>query len=95
MELGSTEAIKQGIIAGMGISVLSQHTVSLELAAGTMKVLNVEGFPLKRHWYIAHLVDKQLSLVSRTFLEFVISQADEMTQLICKRLRESGQKLNC
>jgi DNA-binding transcriptional LysR family regulator len=95
MELGSTEAVKQGVMAGMGISVLSQHTVTLELAAGTMKILDVEGFPLKRHWYIAHLVDKQLSLVARTFLEFVISQADEMTQLICKRLREGGQSLNC
>ena len=95
MELGSTEAIKQGVIAGLGISVLSQHTVTLELAAGTMKLLDVEGFPLKRNWYITHLVDKQLSLVARTFLEFVISQADEMTQLICKRLRESGQTLDC
>ncbi len=95
MELGSTEAVKQGVMAGMGISVLSQHTVTLELAAGTVKILDVEGFPLKRHWYIAHLVDKQLSLVARTFLEFVISQADEMTKLICERLREVGQSLNC
>ena len=70
IELGSTEAIKQGVIAGLGISVLSKHAVTLEVATGIIKLLDVEEFPLERNWYVAHLADKEMSLVARTFLEF-------------------------
>ncbi len=82
MELGSTEAIKQGVIAGLGLSVLSQHSVNLELAAGAIKLLDVEDFPQKRHWYVAHLNDKKLSLVTRTFLEFLLKNTREVMQTI-------------
>lgn len=78
MELGSSEAIKQGVMTGLGISVLSQHTVSLELAASTIKLLDVENFPLKRYWYVAHLTEKKLSLVARTFLDFLLTNAQDV-----------------
>ena len=78
MELGSSEAIKQAVMAKMGISVLSQYAVALELAAGTLKLLDVEDFPLKRHYYVAHLNEKKLSLVARTFLEFLLTNAQEV-----------------
>jgi DNA-binding transcriptional LysR family regulator len=80
MELGSSEAIKQGVMAGLGISVLSKHTLTFELATGKIKLLEVEGFPLARYWYVAHLVDKQLSLVARTFLDFLLAKANEIMQ---------------
>jgi DNA-binding transcriptional LysR family regulator len=80
MVLGSSEAIKHGVMAGLGISVLSLHTLTLELMAGTVMVLDVEGFPLNRHWYIAYLSDKKLSLVARTFLEFLLSSAQDVVQ---------------
>jgi DNA-binding transcriptional LysR family regulator len=75
MELGSSEAIKQAVMAGLGLSVLSEHAVTSELIAGSLKVLDVEEFPLKRQWYVAHLSDKKLSLVARTFLEFLFTEA--------------------
>jgi len=75
IELGSSEAIKQGVIAGLGVSVLSKNAVALELASGAIKLLDVEDFPLKRHWYIAHLSEKKLSLVAHTFLEFILANA--------------------
>lgn len=80
IELGSSEAMKQAVIAGLGVSVLSQQAVISELAAGTIKMLDVENFPLKRHWYVAHLNDKKLSLVARTFLEFLLNNARNIIQ---------------
>ena len=82
MELGSSEAIKQGVMAGLGVSVLSQHTLTLELATGKIKLLDVEEFPLIRYWYVAHLSEKKLSLVARTFLDFMLSSAKEIIQKI-------------
>ncbi len=78
IELGSNEAIKQAVVAGLGISVLSQHSATLELNAGMLKLLDVEHFPLRRHWYVAHLTEKKLSLVSRTFLEFLLKEANRV-----------------
>lgn len=75
MELGSTEAIKQGVMAGLGLSVLSRQSVDLELASGLMAVLEVEGFPLLRRWYAAHLRGKTLSRTARTFLDFLVSES--------------------
>jgi DNA-binding transcriptional LysR family regulator len=71
MELGSNEAIKQAVAGGLGIAVLSAHTLALERNAGELVILDVEGFPIRRHWYLAYPKDKQLSVVAQTFLEFM------------------------
>jgi DNA-binding transcriptional LysR family regulator len=91
MELGCSEAIKQGVMAGLGVSVLSQHTLILELATGKIKLLDVEEFPLIRYWYIAYLREKKLSLVARTFLDFMLSSAKEIIQRIHQTLQEIGE----
>jgi DNA-binding transcriptional LysR family regulator len=72
MELGSNEAIKHAIAAGLGLSVMSLHTVMLEGAGGPVAILDVEGFPIMRKWFIVYPKGKELSLVARTFLEFAI-----------------------
>ncbi len=71
MELGSNEAIKHAIVAGLGLSVLSLHALALEGRDGPVALLDVEGFPIMRKWYIVHPKGKQLSLVAQAFLEFV------------------------
>ena len=76
MELGSNEAIKHAIVAGLGLSVLSLHTLALEGPDGPVALLDVEGFPIMRQWYIVHPRSKELSLVARTFLEFAIASED-------------------
>lgn len=78
MEFGSSEAIKQGVIAGLGISVLSRNTLTLEVATGTIKILDVVGFPQMRYWYVVHLSEKKLSLVARTFLSFLLNQTNDV-----------------
>ncbi len=80
MELGSSEAIKQGVMAELGISVLSKHTVTLELATGRIQLLDVENFPLMRYWYVVHFAEKRLTLVARTFLEFLLNHTHTVFQ---------------
>jgi DNA-binding transcriptional LysR family regulator len=71
MELGSNEAIKQAIVGGLGVSVLSRHTLALDAPMGQLAILDVEGFPIQRHWYVAYTAGKQLSVVARTFLDYL------------------------
>jgi len=71
MELGSNEAIKQAIVGGLGLSVLSRHTLALDAPMGQLAILDVEGFPIERHWYAAYPAGKQLSVVARTFLDYL------------------------
>ena len=84
MELGNTEAIKHAIFGGLGISVMSLHTLAIEGVDGPLAVLDVEGFPILRNWYLVHLKDKELSLVAKTFLDFAI----EYEPIIRRRMEE-------
>ena len=72
MELGSTECIKQAVMAGLGISVLSSHNIQLERDAGLIAVLDVEHFPLERQWYAVHMKNKRLSNTASIFLDFLL-----------------------
>lgn len=71
LELGSNEAIKQAVAGGLGISVLSRHCLALEGQSGQLVILNVAGFPIQRHWHIVHPKGKQLSVVARTFFDYL------------------------
>ena len=78
IELSSNEAIKQAIAGGLGISVLSQHALDLENQNGLLTILNVEGFPIQRHWYVIYPNGKQLSVAAQTFLDFTIAEGKEI-----------------
>jgi len=75
MELGSNEAIKQAIAGGLGISILSSHTLSLEGEHGLLQPLNVKGFPLMRQWYVAYPAGKHLSAVAEAFRDYLINHS--------------------
>jgi len=75
MELGSSEALKQAVMAGLGITILSLHSVQLERDVNKLIVLDVQGFPMKRRWYAFHLKGRNLSLVARTFLDFILKES--------------------
>lgn len=91
MELGSNEAIKQVVAAGLGIAVVSQHALLADTAPGDVVVLDVEGFPIYWDWFIGHLAVKQLSVVARAFLSFVEDKAPQMFGADSMR-RDSTQK---
>jgi DNA-binding transcriptional LysR family regulator len=72
MEVSSNETIKQAVMAGMGISFISIHTVALELAVGKLVTLNVTGLPLIRDWFVIHMRDKRLSPIATAFRAFLL-----------------------
>jgi DNA-binding transcriptional LysR family regulator len=74
MEIGCAEAIKQSVMAGMGISFLSAQAVQFEVRAGLLKVLNVQGFPLKRHWCVVHRADRHLPPAALDFRRFLLTE---------------------
>ena len=90
MELGSNEAIKQAVVGGLGISALSRHTLALDAAMGHLTTLDVEHFPIKRQWYVAHLADKQPTIVAQTFLEYLDSAADQINDVPCHFADQAG-----
>lgn len=87
MELGSSEAIKQAVMAGLGISVLSRHNLALELDSGLIAVLDVEHFPLTRQWYAVHLKGKKLSSTARMFLDFLLRDGASIWQKVQPHMR--------
>jgi LysR family transcriptional regulator, low CO2-responsive transcriptional regulator len=76
LELGSNEAIKQAILADLGISALSCHALTLH-QPGQFAVLDVEGFPIRRHWYAVYPAGRQISVLARAFLDFLLGQGSE------------------
>ena len=76
IELDSAEGIKQGVIGGLGIGVLSKHSLRLELDAGELVVLDVAGFPLRRRWYVSHREGKRLSRAAQLFLQYLQEEGE-------------------
>jgi len=78
MEMSSNEAIKQAVQAGLGLGVVSVHTLEMELALGRLVILDVQGFPILRHWYAVHRQGKRFSAVAQAFLNFVMDEAEQL-----------------
>ncbi|CUA96554.1 transcriptional regulator, LysR family [Thiomonas bhubaneswarensis] len=78
MEMNKNEAIKQAAEVGLGVGLVSLHTVQAELASGQLCVLDVEGFPLKRQWYLVQREDKRLSPAAQAFADLVLDQASKV-----------------
>jgi len=76
MELTGNEAIKQAVEAGIGLAVVSRHTIGLEIDAGRLVELPVKGFPIMRKWYVVHRTGKRLSPCAQAFRAFVLDHAD-------------------
>lgn len=81
MELGSNEAIKHAIDAGLGISVLSRHALVLEGEEGRLTILDVQGFPIPWQWHVGHSRSKHLSVVANAFLDFLKTESDSIMRI--------------
>ena len=75
MDLGSNEAIKQAVIGGLGLAILSQDTLGLEGETGLLVPLDVRGFPLMRQWHVAYPRGKHLSVAAAAFLMHLCDHA--------------------
>ena len=78
MEMASNETIKQAVMAGLGISFLSRHTIELELRSGRLVMLPVLGLPVVRNWHVVHLLAKRLSPSGMAFKAFVLERGRDI-----------------
>jgi DNA-binding transcriptional LysR family regulator len=79
MEVGSNEAIKQSVQAGLGLGLLSRDTLELELRLKRLVILDIAEFPILRHWFVVQRKGKRLSPVAEAFKTFVVSEAEGLT----------------
>ncbi|MBT3347148.1 MAG: LysR family transcriptional regulator [Thiotrichales bacterium] len=77
MEFGSNEAIKQAVQAGLGLAIVSIHTIKLELQAKVVRILDVEDLPIKRKWHLVYRKGKRLSPVAQAFRKFILEEGRE------------------
>jgi LysR family transcriptional regulator, low CO2-responsive transcriptional regulator len=86
MEMASNEAIKQAVMAGMGVSLLSLHTIGLEWSNGLIAAPPVEGLPLMRRWNVVNTAAKQLSPAAEAFRYFVLERGEAHLAAMFSRL---------
>jgi DNA-binding transcriptional LysR family regulator len=82
MELSSNESIKQAIIAGLGVSILSRHTLGEDTEQPQLTALDVEGVPGDGQWYLVHSLGKQLSPVARAFSQLAKADAERLVEAL-------------
>jgi DNA-binding transcriptional LysR family regulator len=80
MEVGSNEAIKQSVQAGLGLGLLSRATIEQELELKRLVVLDVAEFPIMRHWYVVHRRGKRLSAAAEAFKNFMLKNTHAVLQ---------------
>jgi LysR family transcriptional regulator, low CO2-responsive transcriptional regulator len=80
MELGTNEAIKEAILTGLGVAVMSRYTFGLDPESTRYRCLDVDGFPIENHWYFAYPAGKQLAPVARAFLDFARVKARRLAR---------------
>lgn len=79
MELGSNEAIKQAVMGGLGLAILTQAAVAAEVERGELTTLDVKGFPLVRRWYVAYPAGKHLPQAGAAFRQLLFDRAEEIS----------------
>lgn len=87
MELGSNDSVKHGVLAGLGVAVLPELSISSELASGQIKIVPLNGFPLRRSWCVVHPKGKHPTPSMRAFLEFIQDNLGEIESWFEQRFR--------
>jgi DNA-binding transcriptional LysR family regulator len=81
MEMSRNEAIKHAVMAGLGLGIVSIHTLEMELKLERLVILNVEGFPILKDWYIVHRSGKRFSATAQAFKEFVLNECGALIKI--------------
>jgi len=81
MEMNRTEAIKQAVMAELGVGIVSLHTLDMELQLRRLVVLSVVHFPILRHWYLVHRSGKRLAAMPQAFKSFVLERGGALLNL--------------
>ncbi len=78
LEVTSNETIKQAVMAGLGLALISAHTIAAEVDDGRLVVLDVLGLPVRRHWLVVRMARRAVSPVTRALWDFVLTEAGAM-----------------
>jgi len=92
MELSTNEAIKQAVLAGLGVSILSRYTLGLDTEQDDLVTLDVEGFPLEGQWYLVYPRGKQPSAVAEAFMAFAQTEAKRLVLDHLRQLRSATRE---
>lgn len=89
MELDGDEAVKQAVLAGLGVAALSLHTLHLEIEHGKLVVLDVEGFPLRRRWHVVTRSGRQASRATEAFVSFLQAEGESRVGALLRRVGDA------
>ena len=78
MEMSSNEAINQAVEAGLGLGIVSRDTLELKLTLEQLVILDVESFPIMRHWYLVHRKGKRFTALMSAFKNLVQDESKEI-----------------
>lgn len=81
MEMNRSEAIKQAVMAELGLGIVSLHTIEMELALKRLVILHIEDFPIMRQWHIVHRKGKRFAAIPEAFKDFVLEHAEELLDI--------------
>jgi DNA-binding transcriptional LysR family regulator len=73
LELGSNEAVKESVAGGLGVGVVSRHALHGLQSEHGVRVIDVEGFPLRSAWHIVHPAGKKLSPLASAFRQHLLA----------------------
>lgn len=82
MEMNRSEAIKQAVMAELGLGIVSLHTIEMELALKRLVVLKIEDFPIMRQWHIVHRSGKRFAAIPEAFKNFVLEHAEALINIV-------------
>jgi LysR family transcriptional regulator, low CO2-responsive transcriptional regulator len=91
VEIGSNETIKQAVMVGMGVSFLSLHTTSLELATGQLAALKADGMPVMRDWCVIHRARKRLSAATAAFKDYLVAEGAGLIERVMRCATPAGK----
>ena len=77
IEIASNETVKQAVIAGLGLALISAHTIAAEVTSGRLAVLKVDGMPIVREWYAMHRTDRVLTPAGHSMWNFIIKKGPD------------------
>ena len=75
-EMESNETIKQAVAAGLGVAILSGHTIHEELKSGRLVAIPAERLPILRHWFVLHGADQELSQPATRVMDWIVANPD-------------------
>ncbi len=92
MELNSDEAIREAILAGLGVSILPRYTLGLDPVLTHLVCLDIQGFPIESHWHFVYPVGKRPSVAARAFMDFARAEAKSLFR-DCLRGGQAGTSI--